>query len=108
MTTTTYDDVKFRLGDIEANLGTGSDAIIANAISGAYPEVLVATGSSTDDLVRYAVANLAAVSIVTSFLGRDDQSVSNIRDTMVTELKQTADRQIKAIGWKTKYRKANP
>lgn len=105
---TTYLDVKYRLGDIEANIGTGSDAVISTAISGAYPEVLSMTGSSTDKLVKHIVANLAAADVATSFLGRSNQSVSNQRVEMVTMLKETADRQIKAIGVKSRRNKVNP
>jgi len=106
--TTTYLDVQYRLGDIEANIGAGSDAVIATAISGAYPEVLSMTGSSSDKLVKHIVANLAAADVATSFLGRSNQSVSNLRTEMVLSLKETAARQIKAIGVKSGHTKVNP
>jgi len=106
-TDTDYLDVKFRLGDIESNLGTGSANIVSLAISGAQAEVDQLTNTSTGTIIRFAVADLAAGKVVDTFLGRDDMPVSNQRMQMAENLKENAYRILKAKGHDVKYSKVN-
>jgi len=107
-TSVTYLHVKWRLGDIEANLGTGSANIISTAISGAQAEVDEIVGrSATTPLEVFAIADLAAGRTVDTFLGRDDLPVSNQRIQMAANLKENAYRMLKAEGHEVRYSKVN-
>lgn len=103
----TYEMVKFRLGDIEANLGTGSANIISQAISGASAEIDALTNTATGDVIDHAKAYLAAGLVVDTFLGRDDITVSNERLQMAKNLKENAYNMIKSKGINIKISKVN-
>lgn len=106
-TNTTYLHVKYRLGDIEPNLGTGSANIVSFAISGAQAEVDQLTNSSTATVIRFAVADLAAGKVVDTFLGRDNLPVSNMRVQMAENLKEAGYTTLRSKGYDVKYSKVN-
>ena len=107
-TNTDYLNVKFRLGDIEQNLGTGSANIVSLAISGAQAEVDQLTNSASGNIITFAVAELAASKVVDTMLGRDDLPVSNMRREMSENLRENSYRMLRSRGFDVKYKKANP
>jgi len=106
-TSTSYLHVKWRLGDIEANLGTGSANIVSQAISGAQAEVDQLTDSATGTVVTFAVADLAAGFVVDTMLGRDDLPVSNQRMQMAKHLKENAYKKLISKGHDLRYKLVN-
>lgn len=105
---TTYLHVKYRLDDLEPNLGTGSANIVSQAISGAAFEASQLSGKAiTDSDLTYPVADLAAAEVVESMLGRDDIPVSNEREAMANSLVDRGYRKLKAMGVDTRYKFTN-
>lgn len=96
---TTYLHVKYRLDDLEPNIGTGSANIISEAISGANFEARQLTDfTSTNTNLTYPVADLAAAQVVSTMLGRDDMTVSNKREVMYTRLREQGLQKLKNLG----------
>lgn len=106
--TATYDDVKFRIADIEANIGTGSDSIVTEAISGAISEVAQYCGASaTGDAIDTIVADLAAKQMVDRAMGMDPMTRSPKLVILSENLEKNAMRKIKGFGVVTRYDKTN-
>lgn len=103
-TATTYVHVKWRLDDLEPNLGAGSANIISQAISGANFEARTLTGlGQTDTSLTYPVADLASAEVVNTLLGRDDMSVSNERESMAKRQREQGLAKLRALGYDTKH-----
>lgn len=106
-TATTYLHVKYRLGDLEANLGAGSANIVSTAISGAQAIIDEYTGTKTGTIIVHAVADYAAGMVVDTALGMDNISVSNDRVNMAQNLKKNAIDMANAVGRDLRYKKVN-
>ena len=103
--TTTYLHVKYRLDDMEPNLGAGSANIVSEAISGAAYEASQLTGLAiTDSGLTYPVADMAAAEVVHTLLGRDNLPVSEQRTEMADRLRQRGLDKLKAKGHDVRYR----
>jgi len=113
---TTYLQVKYRLGDLEPNIGTGSDNIIAEAISGAGAELDEFTNSATGTIIDYAVADLAASYIIDRFMSSTEGVSISIEGVslgpktltqMSTNFRDSAYRKAAQVGHHLRYSKAN-
>ena len=101
---TTYLDVKYRLGEIEPAIGTGSDAIISNFISGCLSEVNEWTNSAMGIIIDNAVADYAAAMVVDSMMGKSVVIDVNLPQ-MATNFRDQGKRRLQSRGFFVKYKK---
>lgn len=95
-----YSHVKYRLGDIETNIGAGSNLIVNEMIADAYSFVNQYTGSVTGQIIDSAAADYAAAKVVDTMMGKDSKVISADFMNLSTNLKNSCMDKIKERGRK--------